>query len=165
MRNGRQVHASSVAGRYSGWGFTLQSPIQRQIAVEIKQYTLYRLFLAFKTVRSNTVLSLTQNFSRSVMLTFNIHFSIVMMCLYMWVTEPHVVIKLWCGRQVAGSSAWHSYVPSVHHNIGTLRYHLEQTGGHLCHLTFLYALSTSQYRYIVISPWTDRWLSLSPTCL
>jgi hypothetical protein len=36
MRNG-QVHTSNVAGSQSGWGLTLQSPIQRQIAVGIKQ--------------------------------------------------------------------------------------------------------------------------------
>jgi hypothetical protein len=29
MRNGRPVHASRVAGRQSGWGFTVQPPIQR----------------------------------------------------------------------------------------------------------------------------------------
>ena len=111
------------------------------------------------------MLSVTQHFSISVELTFNIHFSTAMMRLYMWVTEPHVVIELSCGWQVTGSAAWQYCMPSERHNISIVWYHLEQRGGQLCCLTFPYALCTSQYRYIAISPWTDRWPPISPTCL
>jgi hypothetical protein len=62
--------------------------------------TLFHLFLAFKTALSNAALTLTQHYSISVMLTFNTHFSTLMMHLRLWVTERRVMVKLWCGRQV-----------------------------------------------------------------
>jgi hypothetical protein len=55
----------------------------------------------------------------------------------MCVTEQLAVIKLKCGRQVAAALLDISVPPIEPHNIGTLLYQLQQTGGRPYDLTFL----------------------------